>query len=48
MPFKEIHLTEKWDETYRNQEHPELHKSVLWHLSKAIGKRNIAPVELAK
>lgn len=24
MPFKEIHMTEKWDETYRNMEHPDL------------------------
>jgi hypothetical protein len=29
-------------------EHPELHKSPLWYLSKAVGKRNLTPPELAK
>ena len=48
MPFKEIHLTEQWDETYLDKEHPELHRSVLHHISKAVGKRNIAPLEMAR
>lgn len=48
MPFKEVHLKEKWDETYRNMEHPDIQKSFLWHIGKAIGKRNITPPELTK
>jgi hypothetical protein len=41
-------LTEKWDQSYRDSEHPDIQKSFLWYLSKAIGKVNIAPPELAK
>jgi hypothetical protein len=50
MPYKLPHLTEKWDgeKSYREMEHPDIQKSFLWHLSKAIGKRNITPPELAK
>jgi hypothetical protein len=48
MPFKEIHITENWEETYLDKEHPELHRSVLYHISKAVGKVNIAPLEIAK
>lgn len=32
----------------REMEHPDIRKSFLWHLSKAIGKISIAPKELAK
>jgi hypothetical protein len=48
MPYKFVHLTEKWDETYRNQSHPDIQKSVLHHLSSVVGKASIAPRELAK
>lgn len=48
LPFKEIHLTEKWDETYLKQQHPELHRSVLYHISKAVGRKTFAPPEIAK
>jgi hypothetical protein len=48
MPSKDIHLTEKWDETFRDMNHPDIERSFLWQFSKAIGKVNIAPLELAK
>lgn len=41
-------MTEKWDETYLTKPHPELQRSVLYHLSKAVGKTTLAPVELAR
>jgi hypothetical protein len=46
--MKEIHLTEDWNHTYLEQEHPEIQSSFLYHISKAIGKRSLAPPELAK
>jgi hypothetical protein len=50
MPFKEIHLKEKWDSplSFREMQHPHAHQSFLAHLAKAIGKASIAPPELAK
>jgi hypothetical protein len=48
LPFKQKHLTEKWDETYLKQEHPELSRSILYHLSKAVGRKTLAPIHLAK
>jgi len=50
MPVKEPHLKEKWDSpvSFREMEHPEIGKSFLSYLSKAIGKVAIAPPELAK
>lgn len=38
MPFKQIHMTEKWDTSYRDQEHPDIQQSVMWHLSQVVGK----------
>jgi hypothetical protein len=50
MPLKEPHLKEKWDGnvSFREMEHPDINKSFLSYLSKAIGKSAIAPPELAK
>ena len=50
MPAKEPHLRGQWDgtNTFREQDHPDLKQSFLWHLSSAIGKQTLAPPELAK
>ena len=48
LPFKQIHLNEKWDESHRDQEHPDIQKSLMWHLSKAVGKQSLAPSEMVK
>jgi hypothetical protein len=50
MPQREIHLKEQWDggKTWRETEHPEARNSVLWYLSKAVGKQSLTPPELAK
>lgn len=48
MPFKEIHLKENWDESYRDMEHPLLKKSVMHHLSSVVKKNNFTPVEMTK
>ena len=48
MPFKQIHLTEGFQQSFREVEHPEIQQSVMWHLSKVVGKANLAPVEMMK
>ena len=48
LPFKQIHLSEDWDKSHRDQDHPELRQSVMWHLSKAINKSTLAPPELIR
>jgi hypothetical protein len=41
-------MTEKWDQSWRDMDHPDLHKHVLFHLSKAVGKVSLSPAELVK
>jgi hypothetical protein len=48
LPFKQLHLTEKWDESHRDSEHPDIQQSVMWHLSKAVGKVALAPPEMVR
>jgi len=48
LPFKQLHQTEAWDESHRDQEHPDIQQSVMWHLSKAVGKAALAPPEMVR
>lgn len=48
MPFKQLHLTEPFDKNHREVNHPEIEQSVMFHLSKAVGKACLAPVEMMK
>jgi hypothetical protein len=42
------HLSEKWDKSFREMDHPNATRSPLFYISKAIGRINLAPAELAK
>lgn len=41
-------MTEKWDESFRNTNHPDLIRTPLYYLSKAIGRVSLTEPELAK
>lgn len=47
MPKREPHLTEKWDEAWRDVEHPDIKRSPMYYISKALNRHNLAPKELA-
>lgn len=42
------HLTEQWDKTFREMEHPDLHSSPIYYLTSAVGRLSLTPKELAK
>ena len=46
--YKFPHLSEKWDTNWRHFSHPLIEKSPLHHLSKAIGRVSISPIELTR
>ena len=41
-------MTEDWDQSHRDQMHPDIEQSVMWHISKVVGKSVLAPPEMAK
>jgi hypothetical protein len=47
-PFQQIHLTEAWDQTFREMDHPLLAQSPIYHISKAVGRVSMTPPELVK
>ena len=48
LPFKTMHLEQDWKQNIREGEHPEIQQSVMWHLSKVVGKTHFAPPEMMK
>jgi len=48
--FKHPHCMEKWDKSWRDADvsHERIEQSPLYHLSKAIGRVSISPIELSK
>ena len=43
-----MHLTEKWDQNWRDQQHPYIHQSPIYHISKAVGRVSLTQPELAR
>jgi hypothetical protein len=48
MPFKVPHMTEDFDKSFRETEHPMIKQSVMWHLSQVVGKQNLLPEVMLK
>lgn len=48
LPFKQMHLTEKWDQCFRDMKHPDLHKSPLYYIAEALGRVSLTAPEMAK
>lgn len=48
LPFQQIHLKEKWDQCFREMQHPDLVKTPLHYISKALGRVSLTAPELAK
>ena len=48
--YKMPHLSENWEKSWRDVdvEHPQIVKSPLHHIAKAIGRVSISPIELTK
>jgi len=46
QPYKLPHLTEPWDVNIHQTNHPDLENNMLFHLSKVVGRANLAPPEM--
>ena len=48
FPFRQPHLTEDWEQSWHDMSHPGIEKSPIHHLSKAVGRASLTPIELTR